>query len=139
MSLFLTGESASARSEEERWIRAALSWSLALLLLCTGGECTGGEGELENTDADGGEGEHLCDVSSQVGVVARVEVSETETERDTEVDIEMSDGAELVIESVRRVLDVGLEFWCCAGVECGGEDESSWLWLSGSTDVDGAS
>lgn len=101
-SLSLAGE--SARWVAERWTLAALSSFLARL---SRGRRGAGEGEEPNVGAEGSSGEHLCEASSRVGVVALVEVSETETEK--------SEGAELIIDAVRRALEDGLTSWVCAG------------------------
>lgn len=91
-SLSLAGE--SGRWAAERWALAALRSFLARLFR---GRAEEGE---PNVGAEGSSGEHLCEASSRVGVVALVEVSEIETEK--------SEGAELIMDAVRSALEEGL-------------------------------
>ena len=110
-SLSLGGE--LVQCEEERWTLAALRSFLVRL--------SRGSGSKVGVEGSSGEKRSL---SSRVGVVARVEVSETQTEK--------SEGAELMIESVRRALEGELELGSCVWVWVEVEVEAGWEELGSS-------
>lgn len=113
LSLSLAGE--SARCVAERWTLAALRSFLAFLLLGTGEEVAAGARS----------GRHRWGASSSVGVVARVEVLEAESDE--------SEGAELVIDAVRCDLGVAVkswvESWVSARAGVGEVGSRRWSWL----------